>query len=132
LADEQADHVEFLYREAPGYRIATADSAVIVQIFDGVGTTLKVTFTRLDPAVSSETVRGSKVGEGIQITGPGRLNVATHKMQEVSVLLRPDHAYNIAKAVFENLGRLELPQLERYRLSQPIIQAITDALTRPA
>ena len=126
MAEEVTEQLEFPYREASGFRTVTVDSAIVGQVFDGVGTTVRVTFTRLDQAVSSEIVIGRKIEAGFQAAGAPSLQTNLQKTQEIAILMRPDHAFNIAKALFENLARLEPDQYQRYKLSRDGIRAVAE------
>jgi hypothetical protein len=112
----QEQQIRLEYQVAKDFRVVAADSAVLNQFGDGVATTLKITFTRIDPIPIAETFKGKSDGASLRQTGPLEIETDFRKVQEVAVLMRPDQAYRLAGAVIASLSALSEDQRQRYRL----------------
>ena len=128
MVDTQPEKFQLPIEVAAEFRVATVDSAVINQYFDGLGRTLKVIFTRLDTAVISVSMLADvKIGSVAQ-KGPSEFEMQIRKVQEFAALMRPDHAFQLAKALLLSLSRLDEQQKRRYNLPdiKPLIQEQTE------
>lgn len=124
MENTNSEKFQLPIKVAKDFRTATVDSAVINQYFDGLGTTVKLIFTRMDTALVSESMEAD-VGPGsVTQRGPSDFQMEVHKVQEFAALMRPDHAYQLAKALLLNLSRLDDGQKQRYNLPeiQPLIE----------
>ena len=114
---KQPPEIEIPYRPSPDFRTVTADGAVVSHLGDGIGTTIKVTLTRVDTQVTGEKATGKKTEEGMAISGPARINPPELcKVLECEILFRPDNAFKVAQAILDNLSRLSPEQRERYQI----------------
>ena len=127
MVDTQPDKFELPMEVASEFRVATVDSAVIHQYFDGLGTTLKLIFTRMDAALISESMLADAEAGSVVQKGPSEFKMEFRKVQEFAALMRPDHAFQLAKALLLNLSRLDEQQKRRYSL--PDIKPLTQGQT---
>lgn len=102
---------------APNYRAFTADGAVVTRAIDGLGVTLHVTLVCLNAAPDTEEFDAKKEGDLITQVGASRFGgPPIRKFQEATVLMRPDHAFLVARAILENVKGFSEEQRVRYGL----------------
>ena len=101
---------------AVNFKVSTADGATVTVVHDGVGVTFQVTFTRTEIMPVSETFPVTKVAGGARQTGPTAFEALTRKVQEFSVLLRPDHAFHIAERLLTDIAALDDGVKKRYAI----------------
>ncbi len=103
---------------AGNYRASTADGATITILHDAVGVTFQVTFTRIDMMPVSETFPATELAGGMQQTGPAVIELLPRKVQEFSVLLRPDHAFQVAEKLLIDIAALDDGAKKRYLIPE--------------
>lgn len=104
------------FRDAREHRVLVADGATISVLGDGLGTTIAVVMTRKDLSPVSETFEAVREGEGIRQIGPSDIQSDLSKSKEVTILLRPDHAREIAVHLLKLLTAMPEDQRKRYRI----------------
>ena len=115
---KQPKKVDIPYRPSSSFRTVTADGAVVNQLQDGLGTTVKITFTRVDIHIDKEVASGKEIEGGLVVSGTPEIVTNFCKVPECEVLLRPDNAFKIARAILDNLARLNPEQRERYQIPE--------------
>ncbi len=123
--DDTDEKITVPHVPASNFRLCVADSANVTSLFDGVGTVLQLTFTRLDATPVSESFPASKSDQGVRQTGPVKFETPIRKIQEFGVRMRPDHAQKIAQVIMEHLGKLDATQKQRYGISDLVAPAAT-------
>jgi hypothetical protein len=105
------------HERSPLFRVCFADGTLLTTYADPVGTRIQLTFTRIDLTPEGESFELSDSTEGRLVqAGPSDYRASARKVQEVAVLFRPDHAYELARAIMENLSQLPEAQRQRYNL----------------
>ncbi len=115
---EKEEKLTIPHVQASNYRVAVADGATISVLTDALGTTFNIIFTRLEAPPISEIVTVVKQDGGIRQLGSGEINQPMRKVQEVGVLLRPDHAFQIAQKLLDLLSQLVPAQRQRYGIPE--------------
>ena len=114
------------YVPAPGYRVAVSDGANINTLKDGLGVTLQITFLRKDATPESESFEADISGGVIRQRGPSKFEYTPKKIKEFGVLLRPDHAFEIATTLFRVLGTMSDDERARYAIPQFTIETVDE------
>ena len=117
---KKAKSTEMFLQHVPAgnFRASTADGATVTVLRDGVGVTLQVIFTRIELMPVSETFPGTVLAGGVQQTGPAVIEARPRKVQEFSVLLRPDHAFQIAEKLLTDVAALDNGAKKRYLIPE--------------
>ena len=121
MADAEASKVRIEIHESEGFHTAAVDHAIVNQIFDGLGTTIKIYFTRLEATPISESFQGRFTEQGLQQTGPPEFETVLKRETEFAALMRPDHAFDLASAILTSLTRLNPEQRSRYKLPDDFV-----------
>ena len=124
-AENKPQIVVVPYEFAPGHRVVYADDATMNLKTDAVGTIMQLRFTRLETAPTGEEIpfAPTEDGAGLAQVGPANfVGTEPRKSVEVDVLLRPDVAFNIARAIIKRIGTMEEGQRERYRIPKTEIE----------
>lgn len=101
---------------AGNFKVSTADGATVTVAHDGVGVTFQVTYTRTEIMPVSETFPVIEVAGGARQSGPTAFEAVSRKVQEFSVLLRPDHAFYIAERMLIDVAALDDGAKKRYAI----------------
>lgn len=91
---------------ADGLRAVYADSTTLVPASDGSGALIRFAFTRTETVVLSETVSVRREGTRYRAVGQAKFNSVQRKVVEALVLMRPDQALQLSKAILVNLANL--------------------------
>lgn len=91
---------------ADGLRAVYADSTTLVPASDGTGALVRFAFTRTETVVLSETIPVRREGKGLRATGQPHFDSVQRKVVEALVLMRPDQALQLSKAILINLSNL--------------------------
>lgn len=111
----QKELTKFQYVQGRDYRRVAADHAVVVAAADRLGTTFQVFFSQLEAVPNLEEMQTRVTPEGaIEQTGPSQVSVNIRRVNEICVLLRPDHAFLVAELIFSKLAELPEPMRVRY------------------
>ena len=128
---KKQENVTIKHIKAGHFRVAAADSAHLSVATDSLGTTFHLTFTRLDKSPTAETFPAEILeGGGIVQVGPPTFDDPQCRIQEFGVLLRPDHAFNVAQLLIRQLVQLDEGQKKRYGI--PDLPADRSELDRGA
>ena len=122
----EQEKVRIEYKISKDFRVVFADAAILNQFGDGLASSIKITFTRTEPVVVAETFPGHAEGGTYAQEGPPDFQTEFQKTKEIAVLLRPDHAFNLARAIILNLSKLDDLQRERYRLPKIDTISVTE------
>jgi hypothetical protein len=114
----QPGAVTLPHERASEYRVVLADGATVTVLDDPVGSTVYLTFTRIDATPESESFVGVVSSTGVAQRGPSTFNARNAKVQEVTIALRPDHAFAVSRAVFERLREFDESRRARYNLPE--------------
>ena len=103
---------------ALNYRVSTADGATVTVLRDEVGVTFQVTFTRIEVMPVSETFPAKGLPSGMEQTGPAVIETLPRKVQEFSVLMRPDHVFKLAQKLLADIAALDDGAKKRYLIPE--------------
>lgn len=116
---QEQENVTMQHIQASNFRAAVADSAQLSLVTDALGTTFHLTFTRLDLSPISETFPAERrEGGGFRQMGPATFDNPPRKVQEFAVMLRPDHAFQVAQLLLQYLSQLDEEQKKRYSIPE--------------
>ncbi len=121
---QRADRtLQIPYVLASHHRVICADDVTVNSKTDALGTTLELRFTWLETVPTGERVRVETKGGVTRQVAPAEFTgTEPRKTVEVDVLMRPDHALGVAKAILTRLQALNPAQRKRYRI--PVIKKI--------
>ncbi|HEY8094467.1 MAG TPA: hypothetical protein VIE65_00035 [Methylobacter sp.] len=108
----------------PNLRAVPADGAVITAKFDPIGTSFQINFTRADFTPVTETFDVIPLEGGIMQGGIPSYDMPPRKVVEAIVVIRPDHAFQIASAILLNLNNLAPAVKQRYQI--PELNLVSD------
>src|SRR4051794_30921324 len=97
---------------SPNFIAVTADGATLGMRGDDIGAVLQLNFTRVEGMPIAEKFRALQDGNSIQQIGPPEFEVPKRKVIECSVILRPDHALQVAMAILQNVSNMS-PHLKQ-------------------
>lgn len=104
--------------QANDYRVAAADGINVTALVDGKGAALQVSFTRRDNTPTAETFLANLRNGEIRRTGQKKFEGSPRKVVEFGVMLRPDHALEIATTIFRVLDGLSDEIQQRYGIQK--------------
>ena len=117
-SDDKRQRITVPVVQAKDYRVAVADGADVTAMTEGPDVTLQVSFTRKEVVLKSESFDADIKDDEIQPRGPIERNQDLQKTVEFGVMLRPDHAFQVAHTLLRVLGRLNDDIRNRYKLPQ--------------
>jgi hypothetical protein len=115
----QKRHLVFDYKESANFKAALSDIAVVQTRTDDIGAQIIVHFMRTDATPTGEKTSVFDEGDGrLRILGQIEVDSPNRRIIECTVMLRPDHALQLAITLLGNLSRLEPNLRAAYRIPE--------------
>jgi hypothetical protein len=111
-------NIKLSFQESRHYVSVAADSALVSSKVDDNGALLQITFTRVESAPVSETIRVAEEASGFRVLSSQPPELVNRKIIECTVILRPDHALQVATALMQSVSNLPEHAKRIYNLAE--------------
>lgn len=106
--------------EATDHKASYCDGSFVTMKIDDVSAMVEISGTRNDTQLRKEIFKARNDGKMIRQTAPSVYDPQQRKIIESTFIMRPDHAYNLAISVIDQISKM--PDEIKFKFNIPTIQ----------